>query len=74
MLLARFTIPISFVTVESNAVPKAARNIPPPLGAKLRNTKPQNTNRKNLHTVEMILHTSRKILHTHELILHTEIK
>ena len=68
----RFTVSIKFVTAESEAISNAARNIPPPLGAKLRNTKPQNTNRKNLHTIETILHLNRKLLHTDELILHTD--
>jgi len=34
----RFAISIKFVTAERNAVPNAARNIPPPLGTIIKNT------------------------------------
>jgi len=34
----RFAVSIKFVTAESNAVPSAARNIPPPLAVSVRKT------------------------------------
>jgi hypothetical protein len=34
----RFAIPIKFVTAESDTVPNAARNIPPPLAVILKTT------------------------------------